>query len=195
MSEKRKELKVRALFRNEEELVQGCLLNDREAQYALYQTYSPRIYPTCLRYVKQEVDAEEVLSNVFVKVFDKLEQYTGKGSLEGWIRTIAVRESLNYIKARSRFSMDLDVEGNEAGLITDELMESLDAEALLSLIRELPDGYRTVFNLYAVEGYSHKEIGKSLGISESTSKTQLFKARHALKKALEEIEKRDAYEA
>lgn len=180
-------MKVRRLYVNEKELVKACLENERNAQYELYQQFSPSLYPICLRYAGNENDAAEVLSNAFIKIFGKLSQYSFEGSLEGWMKKICVRESLNYIKSRARYLHVEDPEDIQAGEYSDELAEQLDAEELLMLIQELPEGYRTVFNLYAVEGYAHKEISAMLGISESTSKTQLFKARKRLQESVESL--------
>lgn len=152
------------------------------------------MYATCIRYVGSEVDATEVLSNVFIKVFDKLKQFNAEGSLEGWIRTIAVRESLNYIKQRKRYVLEESWEQSAHDIPDEEFLSNLDADEILGMIQALPEGYRTVFNLYAIEGYGHKEIAETLNISESTSKTQLFKARAKLKEQIKLIEERHSHE-
>ncbi len=132
----------------------------------------------CRRYVKTTEDAEEVLSNGFVKVFKNIKSFEGKGSFEGWIRKIMVNEALNYIRYQKNLFVETGDDWPEHA--HDELDEQNDAKEVMDLIDQLPVGYKTVFNLYAIEGYPHKEIASMLGISEGTSKSQLSKARKLL---------------
>lgn len=141
----------------------------------------------CRRYVQSLEDAEEVLSNAFIKVFGKIDQYSGDGPLGAWIRRIMVNESLNFIRYRKNLFVEMEEENNTA-FSHSGMQDQMDADHLLSLVAELPLGYRTVFNLYGIEGYSHKEIGEMLNISENTSKSQLSKARQHLQKKLGERE-------
>ena len=146
--------------------------------------YSPVMYPLCCRYVKDTMEAEDVLVMAFTKLFDKIGQYKGEGSFEGWVKRIVINESLAHLRRqRSMFVVTElpDAEIEDAGATSyDHLAE----EDLLTMIGELPSGYRTVFNLYAIDGFSHKEIATQLGISENTSKSQLSRARVLLQKLL-----------
>ena len=169
----------------DQELVQACLRKDPKAQRALYDQFAGKMMGVCLRYVKDQIDAQDVLQEGFIRVFEKLNQYSGKGSLGGWIRMIMINTALIMIRKKKKFSHH--EEFSDAVEFTREdygILDSLGAEEIIKLIQHLPDGYRTVFNLYAIEGYSHKEIGQMLGVSESTSKTQFFKAKKHLKKAI-----------
>ena len=161
----------------QDELINGCLRRDNSAQRLLYETYSPRMYGLCCRYVKDSMDAEDVLVGAFTKVFDKIHQFKNEGSFEGWIRKIVVNEALTYLRRHRSMYLEIDLE--QAGYEPDyqSLGDHLEAEDLLSIIQALPTGYRIVFNLYAIDGYSHKEIADQLGISENTSKSQLSRAR------------------
>jgi RNA polymerase sigma-70 factor (ECF subfamily) len=162
-------------FSDEEELISGCLSGKRQAQRQLYDTYSRKFMALCLRYLKDREQAEDVMIQSFMKIFEKLTQFEAKGSFEGWMKRIVVTQALMALRSSPQLTVSLD----EAGDSFDgpEEMTHLEAEELMELVRNLPLGYRTVFNLYAIEGYSHQEIGALLGISESTSKSQLNRAR------------------
>jgi RNA polymerase sigma-70 factor (ECF subfamily) len=170
----------------QDELIEGCLRRDPGAQRHLYEQYSSKMYGLCCRYVKDSMDAEDTLVSAFMKVFDKIHQFKNEGSFEGWIRKIVVNEALTFLR-RNR-SMYLEIELEKADYEPDyhSLSDHLEAEDLLSIIQALPTGYRIVFNLYAIDGYSHKEIADQLGISENTSKSQLSRARVYLQKVLAE---------
>ena len=170
---------------SEKKLVKQCLRGDGRAQRELYDKFAPQMLAVCKRYVRSLEDAEEVLSNAFIKVFNKIDQYTGEGALGGWIRRIMVNESLNYIRYQKNLFVEVEEE-NHGRFAHEELSNQMDADHLMMLIEELPLGYKTVFNLYAIEGYGHKEIGEMLGISENTSKSQLSKARKNLQNKLEQ---------
>jgi RNA polymerase sigma factor (sigma-70 family) len=145
----------------------------------------------CRRYVNQIEDAEEILSNGFIKVFSHLDDYQFKGSFEGWIRTIMVREALMHIRSKKyivEYTDQLERYDHEAG--PDPSMD-LNQEYLLKMIDSLPDGYKTIFNLYAIEGFKHHEIASMLNISESTSKTQLLRARAFLQNKINSLEKKN----
>lgn len=164
-------------------LVVRCRKNDSKSQYAMYELMAPKMLGVCRRYVKSIEEAEEVLGNGFVKVFNKINDFKGEGSFEGWVRKIMVRESINYI----RYQKNIFVETNPEWLPEsghNPINEDTAVDALMHLINDLPMGYKTVFNLYAIEGYAHKEIGDMLGISENTSKSQLSKARKYLQEKL-----------
>jgi RNA polymerase sigma-70 factor (ECF subfamily) len=151
--------------------------------------YAGRIYSLCRRYVPDAMDAEDVLVSSFVKVFDRIGQFRGEGSFEGWIRRIAVNESLTWLRKNKSMYVETELEAAERQPDFSGLSDHLEAEDLLKMVNELPPGYRMVFNLYAIDGYTHEEIGKQLGISENTSKSQLSRARALLQKRLLESEK------
>lgn len=170
----------------EEELLKGCKKRDHHAQKRLYDTFSPKMYAICYRYVKDSMEAEDVLVTAFTKIFERIDQFKNEGSFEGWIRRVVVNEALTYLR-RNR-SMYLETELEAAGREPDytSMSDHLEAEDLMNMIQELPVGYRMVFNLYAIDGYSHKEIAEQLDISENTSKSQLSRARTYLQRLLAE---------
>jgi RNA polymerase sigma factor (sigma-70 family) len=169
---------------SESNLIQGCLKRDRNAQKHLYDLYSSKMYTLSYRYVRDPMDAEDILITAFTKVFDKIGQFKQEGSFEGWIRRIVVNEALTFLrKSRSMYvETDLDQADREPDYAS--LADHLVEEDLLKMIQELPTGYRVVFNMYALDGYSHKEIAEHLGITENTSKSQLSRARTYLQKLL-----------
>ncbi len=173
----------------ETELIQGCQRHNREAQQALYRIYSGKMYSLCCRYVKDRMEAEDVLVTSFTKIFEKISQFKGDGSFEGWIRRVVVNESLTYLRKNKNMYLEMDIEAAAYEPDYHKLETQLEADDLMKLIESLPVGYRTVFNMYAIDGYSHQEIANQLGISENTSKSQLSRARAFLQKKLAEIEK------
>ncbi len=168
-----------------QQLIQLCLQGKQKAQRALYDQYAVRMYRVCWRYLRNEQDTEEVLANGFVKVFKNLEkvEYRDDRSFEAWIKRIMVNESLMHLRKRKSFTLISisDAPPVESNVPTDS---NLATEDIYALIFRLPVGYRTIFNLYAIEGYSHKEIAEQLGISVNTSKSQLSKARAMLRAML-----------
>jgi RNA polymerase sigma factor (sigma-70 family) len=170
----------------QDELIEGCLRRDSSAQRLLYDQYSSKMYGLCCRYVKGSMDAEDILVSAFMKVFDKIHQFKNEGSFEGWIRKIVVNEALTYLRRNRSMYVEIDLEQADYEPDYQSLSDHLETEDLLRIIQELPTGYRIVFNLYAIDGYSHKEIADQLGISENTSKSQLSRARVYLQKVLAE---------
>jgi RNA polymerase sigma-70 factor (ECF subfamily) len=168
----------------EEQLIKGCIRRDRSAQKALYDRYSSKMYALCCRYVKDRMDAEDVLVTAFAKIFERIEQFKGEGSFEGWIRKVVVNEALTFLRRNRSMYLEAELEAADREPDFTTLSDHLEAEDLMRLIQELPSGYRIVFNLYAIDGYSHKEISEQLGISENTSKSQLSRARTYLQKLL-----------
>ncbi len=168
-------------FTKESDIVKRCLRGDRKAQRELYEAYAGKFLSLCLRYVKNSVVAEDVMIEGFMKIFEKLPQYEGKGSLEGWMRRIMVTQSLLYLRNNKNLLMEVNLDGQENSPTMGVADQDINCQDLFQLIAELPVGFRTVFNLYVIEGYSHREIQDLLGISESTSKSQLSRARAALK--------------
>jgi RNA polymerase sigma factor (sigma-70 family) len=175
--------------KSEEELIQDCLKNDRKAQRIIYEKYAGRMYSLCLRYVKEMDEAEDVMINGFMKVFDKLIYFKGEGSFEGWIRRIMVNEALMFIRKNKAMYLVVDIEKADMEPDYHFLDVNLEVEDLMKMVNNLPIGYRTIFNLYAIEGFSHKEIAEQLNISENTSKSQLSRARTLLQKILIESER------
>ena len=177
-------------FSSEKALIKGCRKGKRQAQQQVYETYSPKMFAVCLRYVRHQFDAEEVMTNGFLKVFSKIDQFKEEGSFEGWIRRIMVNEALNHLRKNKMQQSEVDIENTREVAEYAEAESNLNAEDLMKCVNQLPDGYRTVFNLYAIEGYSHKEIAEQLGISTNTSKSQLSRARVLLQKYVLEQEKK-----
>jgi RNA polymerase sigma factor (sigma-70 family) len=172
----------------DKDLIEGCKKHDRHAQRFLYEHFSGKMFGLCCRYIKDKMEAEDVLVTSFTKIFDRIEQFKGEGSFEGWIRRIVVNESLSYLRKNKSMYLETDIEAADREPDYASLENQLEAEDLLKMISALPTGYRIVFNMYAVDGYSHKEIAEQLGISENTSKSQLSRARVALQKVLMESE-------
>lgn len=169
-------------------LVQKCIEGDPRAQRMLFEKFAPKMLGVCIRYTKDVEQAEDVLQDGFVKIFTKLDHYNGVGSLEGWVRRIMVNTALDQIRRNLKHQDDVALDQVEFRLEKDgHILESLMEEDLLKLISEMPVGYKTVFNMFAIEGYSHKEIADEMGISENTSKSQYSRARSFLKAKLEEL--------
>ena len=172
---------------SDSELVSECLKGKSSAQRTLFQLHSGKMFAVSLRYMGSTMEAEEVLQESFIKVFEKLNQWKGDGPLGGWIRTIVVNTSLTRIKNNKKFRLDKNID--DAVSLSDngeDQMEALQAADLMKLIAQMPEGYNTVFNLFVVEGYGHKEIAELMGISESTSKTQFSKGKNWLVKRINE---------
>ncbi|AUC75317.1 RNA polymerase sigma factor [Olleya sp. Bg11-27] len=171
-------MKVVTLFNNETKLIKKAAKNNREAQHVLFEMHAPKMLSVCRYYVKDLQHAEEVMLNGFFKVFTNLKSFKGEGSFEGWIRRIMVRESISFLRQKKTIQfVEDDYQHVE---IQDESSQQYDAAQLQELIDNLPEGYKMVFVMYAIEGYKHAEIAKLLNISEGTSKSQLFKARKLL---------------
>jgi RNA polymerase sigma factor (sigma-70 family) len=160
------------------QLIKKCLNNDRASQKQLYQQYADVMLGVCYRYTKSLADAEDVLQEGFIRVFKNLQQYRQQGELGAWIRRIMVTTALNFLKRNARYQNDLAFDKIEMHPVTDENPELLlDTKELASLIQQLPTGYQAIFNLHAVEGYTHVEIGELLGITDGTSRSQYARAR------------------
>jgi RNA polymerase sigma factor (sigma-70 family) len=169
---------------SEKKLIKACLQHKKEAQYRLYATYSPKMFGICLRYAGSYEEAQDILQEGFIKVFLHLQTFKGNGSLEGWIRKIIINTAIEKYRERTYHLQLDDLYDDEAIKQANQAQDSLHLKDLLSFVQKLPSQYRLVFNLYALEGYSHKEIGKLLRISESTSRSNLTRARLLLKEKL-----------
>jgi RNA polymerase sigma factor (sigma-70 family) len=172
----------------DQEWIEGCKKGDSTAQRKVFDHFSSKMYAVCCRYVKDKMNAEDVLVTAFTKVFDRISQFKSEGSFEGWIRRIVVNESLTWLRQHKFMQVETDIEAADFEPDYQMLEDHLQAEDLLKLIDGLPAGYKVVFNLYAIEGYSHKEIADQLGINENTSKSQLSRARVYLQKQLAQLQ-------
>ncbi|SFW43969.1 RNA polymerase sigma factor [Cellulophaga fucicola] len=179
-------MKIIKLYNNENSLIKKAAASDREAQERLYNKYAPKMLGVCRQYIKDLQFAEDVMVSAFLKVFKHLDTFKFEGSFEGWIRKIMVRESITFLRKKQHIIFDDEVyERSTPKHITSS--PDLDVEQVQLLIDALPEGYKVVFVMYAIEGYKHSEIAEQLQISENTSRSQLFKARKMLQEKLEKI--------
>lgn len=171
------------------EIIKACLNGNRAAQNRLYHLFADKMYGVCLRYANNHDEAKDILQDGFIKVFINLKQFNHKGSFEGWIRRIIVNTALEKFRDKNYlFAVNMETEFDPNSNKYDHIISDLSAKDLLKLIQELSPQYRTVFNLYAIEGYSHKEICKMLKIKEGTSKSNLSRAREILKDKLKKYD-------
>ena len=171
--------------RSEQHLIESCINGNRKSQKELYDMYSSKMFAICLRYSKNHMDAEDILQDAFVKLFNNLHRFRGEGSFDGWVRRIFVNTAIEHIRRKN-----VNITGGEGleNSVVDKHRNALDdlyEKDIISTSRTLSEGYRTVFNLYAVEGFSHKEIAKQLGITESTSKSQFSRAKALLRNIIQ----------
>ncbi len=171
---------------SDEQLVKKCLEKDALAQKYLFDLYSRKMMGVCLRYSRDLEEAQDVLQMGFIKVFEKLDMYNRKGSLEGWIRKIIVNTALDNIRKNKKFMNDIELDKVDYQMqnYNEDAIDVLSARDLLDVIQKMPPGFKTVFNMYVIEGYSHQEIAEELNISVNTSKSQLSRARGYLQKIL-----------
>ena len=166
-------------------MLAGCLKNNASSQEALYHRFSPRMLGVCYRFAKNREDAEDMLQEGFIKVFSQIHQYRNEGALEGWVRRIVVHTCINILKKNKKFSDSVDISFANSMPATEENIPSIvQAKQVVECIRMLPIGYRTVLNLYAIEGFSHREISEMLDIEESTSRSQYTRAKTMLEDIL-----------
>lgn len=169
----------------EEAILKGCLHNEAIAQRELYQTYSPKMLAVCYRYAHNREDAEDMLQEGFIKVFTQMHSFEKRGSFEGWIRRIMVHTCINILKRNKKFNESVDIiHANSIQVREDSVPALIQVKQIVECIRSLPIGYRTVLNLYAIEGYSHREIAQMLDIEESTSRSQFTRAKAMLEDVL-----------
>ena len=174
---------------SEPALIKACQRGEAAAQREVYDRYARRMLAVCMRYIQDDMEAEDVMIGGFMRVFGKLDQYQFAGSFEGWMRKIMVNEALQQVRRNHGLHLETDIAEvhNDAAVMHTDNNE-LETQDLLDMVRQLPGGYRTVFNLYAIEGYAHKEIAEQLGISENTSKSQLSRARALLQGYLQKTD-------
>ncbi len=178
----------------ENQIIEGCKKGKRNSYNMLYQRYAPLMLGICYRYSKTRDEAEDVLQEGFIKVFQKINTYEGRGSFEGWMKRIMINTAINNYKANSKHYYHEDVDKDSLNLKSDDenlpfqLENGLKKESIIKLIQELPSGYQMVFNLYVIDGLTHQEIADELEFSINTSKSQLSKARKWLRKKLDPVE-------
>lgn len=171
---------------DEKQLLKDCLKGDVKAQKRLYEAFAPKMFGVCLRYAPDHDIAADYLQEAFIRVFNHLGQFRGEGSLEGWIRRVVVNTSLEKLRRNDVLKNAADLDAvTRFEYDVEQIDEKINAAELLQLIQSMPNGFRTVFNLYAIEGYTHQEIGKMLNINEGTSKSQFARARQWLIQRLE----------
>lgn len=181
---------------SEDQIIRGCLEGKRKSFSLLFDHYSPVMLGVCMRYCKNRIDAEDVMQDGFIKVFSQIHKFRGEGSFEGWIKRIMINAAIDNYQSNLKHAFHEDVDGiaHSSALVENpesdnDLPDGMNIphKKLMEMIQELPDGYRVVFNLFAIENYNHKEIASMLKISENTSKTQLLKARKSLRKKIEAV--------
>ncbi len=170
-------------------IVQQCLQNDKRAQKALFELYAGKMMALCRRYARTQEEAEDFLQEGFIRLFRYLGSYDGKGSFDGWVRRIFVNTAIRHYHRQKKHNQVNDFEAEHHERIPQNAISQLSELELISLINRMPEGYRLVFNMYIVEGYSHREIGELLDIGESTSRSQLLKARKWLQHKIRENQK------
>jgi RNA polymerase sigma factor (sigma-70 family) len=176
------------VLRSDEELIIGCLKDNAACQLELYNRYCNKLYAVCLRYARNKSDAPDLLQDGFVKVFSHLSQYKGNGSFEGWMRTIMRNTALRaYQKQRFLFEQN-GFETLPEQVIDTSVLDKMTADEVMQSVDKLPNGYRLVFNMVAIDGMSHKEVAQALNIEEATSRAQLTKARQYLIRELDKID-------
>lgn len=166
-----------------DQLIENCKAHDTKAQGELYELFSGKLFSTCLKYSRNYVEAEDNLQDAFLTIFNKIEQYKNKGSFEGWLKRVTINTVLQRYRKEKVFEIVSENTAEDEEVDVDE--DDISIDFLLKIIQELPDRYRLVFNLYALDGYSHKDIAEMLKISVGTSKSNLARARQILKRTIE----------
>ncbi|MFL5786885.1 MAG: RNA polymerase sigma factor [Flavisolibacter sp.] len=176
---------------NDNDLIEGSIRGDRKMQQELYEKFAPKMYGVCLRYAGNAEEAEDILQEGFIKVFNKLGSFRREGSFEGWIRRIFVNTAIEHFRKKIQLQPITEYEENTIEGKYLSILDDLAEREIIKLIQQLSPGYRTVFNMYVIEGYTHKQIAEALGISEGTSKSQLSRAKLILQEMVKDlIEKR-----
>lgn len=173
----------------ENELISGCLNHELASQNKFYNLFASKMFGICLRYAGNRMEAEDIMQNAFLRIFNSLHQYRFSGTLEGWVKRSVINTAINFYKHEAKYRMEVELEESELNAtISEDALSIIATKELLALIQNLPCGRRTVFNLYVIEGYDHKEIGMMLGIKEGTSKSQLNRAKAEIRQRLTELE-------
>ena len=176
---------------SDQQIIEGCAKHDRKAQQLLYERYSRLLLGICLRYAGDRAEAEDILQESFLKIFFNIKDYSGTGSFVGWLRKVAVNTAITHYHKNLKFRYHIEIEeyvSVETGISSFE-EDFFTSDELFKVLNELPAGYRMVFNLYAIEGYKHKEIAELLGIDTNTSKSQYSRAKAAIREKLDKLGK------
>ena len=176
---------------SESDLIKGCIEGNPEMQKLLYDQFSSKMYGVCLRYAENTEDASDVMQEGFIKVYKSLPKFRGEGSFEGWIRRIFINTSIEHFRRKVKLYNVTEVQENTIEDTELDALDSLETKDILKILNELSPGYKQVFNMHVIEGYSHKEIADVLGITEGTSKSQLARAKGVLKKIIESRSRSD----
>ncbi len=169
---------------SDSDIITGCINGDRKFQKALYEKFSGKMFAVCMRYAGEYTKAEDLMQDGFIKVYRNIEKFRGEGSFEGWIRRIVVNACIEHFRKKTTLYAIQETDVKSYEYYDHNALESLKQEDIMKMVSELSNGYRTVFNLYVVEGYTHREIGEMLNISEGTSKSQLSRARFLLQQKI-----------
>jgi RNA polymerase sigma-70 factor (ECF subfamily) len=172
---------------SDEQIIAGCRAGDRKYQELLYQRFASKMFTVCIRYAAESNSAQDLLQEGFVKIFKNIDKFRGDGSFEGWIRRIFVNTCLEFVRKKANMYVVQDTETVKVEYQDENALQKLMKEDLMEMIQSLSTGYRTIFNLYVIEGYSHKEIAELLNVTEGTSKSQLARARYLLQKKVETL--------
>ncbi|MBL7801914.1 MAG: sigma-70 family RNA polymerase sigma factor [Chitinophagales bacterium] len=172
---------------SDEQIIAGCRAGDRKYQELLYQRFASKMFTVCMRYAAESNSAQDLLQEGFVKIFKNIDKFRGEGSFEGWIRRIFVNTCLEFVRKKANMYVVQDTETVKVEYQDENALQKLMKEDLMEMIQSLSTGYRTIFNLYVIEGYSHKEIAELLNVTEGTSKSQLARARYLLQKKVETL--------
>jgi RNA polymerase sigma factor (sigma-70 family) len=176
---------------SDRQIIEGCAKHERKAQQVLYDKYSRFLLGVCLRYASDKAEAEDILQDSFLKIFFNIKDFSGTGSFIGWLRKVAVNTAITHYHKNLKFRYHIEIEeyvSDETGVVSFE-EDFFTSDELYKVLNELPTGYRLVFNLYAVEGYKHKEIAEILGIDTNTSKSQYSRAKAVIRAKLEKLGK------
>jgi RNA polymerase sigma-70 factor (ECF subfamily) len=176
-------------YLSEKELIEGCRQGNKACQYELFHRYAGKMLTLCRRYARHQMEAEDWLQDSFVKIFENIHRFREEGSLEGWMKRIVVNTALKHLRKVTFQKEELGSDGLPEPSVAPSAFSQLGEEELLKLIANLPEGYRIIFNLHAIEGFSHREIANMLNIEESTSRSQLTKARKMLQKQISDLQK------
>lgn len=177
-------IQIKSEILEDKKIVSGCIEGDAAVQKLLFEKYSGRLFSVCRRYCRDDLEAEDVLQEGFVLIFNKIDTFSFRGSLFNWMRTIMVNVALRKIQKKSRRDTIYNFEEAPEPVYNEDFIANLSADEIIQHVQRLPEGYRNVFNLYVIEGYKHHEIAEMLDIGESTSRSQLTKARKMLQKSL-----------
>jgi len=175
-------------FESESDIIEGCILGNPRMQRMLYEKFSPKMYALCIRYAGNTDDAQDILQDGFVKVFGNIARFKGTGSFEGWIRRIIVNTAIEHFRKKNTLQVIDEHTENQLADDHTNIFNLLEAKELLEIIKSMPAGYRTVFNLYAVEGYTHKEIATMMNLTEGTSKSQYARAKNWLQERIKKLQ-------